>query len=284
VRTSTIKRGPINLAVRRFGTRGPHIVMVHGLASSQHIWDLVVPRLEKRFRVTTIDQRGHGESSKPASGYDFRSMSADLNKVMASLGAGKVVLVGHSFGANVSLETAVRYPKRVAGVMCVDGGMGSMSEVMTWPEAREMLAPPRFGGMPLKSYLAMVKSHFPRGVWSPDVEAIVRTIVRVDGHDRVYPRLSRTNHLRILKAMYDQRPKEVFARVRAPVLIFAARPRPSDDSERDFYEMKKRSIDQIRAASPRVKVEWITSMHDIPLDKPKELATRIARFVRAVMR
>ena len=38
---------------------------------------------------------------------------------------------------------------------------------------------------------------------------------------------------------------------------------------------------QIRAANPRVKVEWITSIHDIPLDRPREVADRIASFATA---
>ena len=256
--------------------------MVHGLASSQHIWDLVIPRLERRFRITTIDQRGHGESSKPTTGYDFRSVSADLRRVIETIGAKRAVLVGHSYGANVCLETAARYPKLAAGVMCVDGGMGSMSEVMTWKEAREMLAPPKFKGMPLTTYMKMVRTRFLRDQWSPEVETIIRSIIKIDTHDRVGPRLSRTNHMRILRAMYDQRPKEVVAKVDAPVLFFAARPRRGDDSERDFYEMKKRSTAVIRKANPHVRIEWIASIHDIPIDRPVELAERISRFATTV--
>ena len=50
------------------------------------------------------------------------------------------------------------------------------------------------------------------------------------------------------------------------------------DEERDFYEMKKRSVAHPRRSNPNVKIEWITSIHDIPLDRPRELATRIKRF------
>ena len=56
------------------------------------------------------------------------------------------------------------------------------------------------------------------------------------------------------------------------------------DEERDFYEMKKRSVAMIRRANPNVRIEWTTSIHDIPLDRPRELATRMKRFARSVTR
>src|SRR5204863_436491 len=99
VRTLGVKRGSVRLAARSFGRRGPNLVLIHGLASSQRIWDLVVPRLERRFRVTTYDQRGHGESSKPASGYDFATVAGDLGAVVRAVEAERPLIVGHSYGA-----------------------------------------------------------------------------------------------------------------------------------------------------------------------------------------
>ncbi|TMD67947.1 MAG: alpha/beta hydrolase [Chloroflexi bacterium] len=48
------------------------IVLLHGLASAARIWDFVAPLLvERGYTVTALDQRGHGESDKPESGYNF---------------------------------------------------------------------------------------------------------------------------------------------------------------------------------------------------------------------
>jgi pimeloyl-ACP methyl ester carboxylesterase len=81
--------------------------------------------------------------------------------------------------------------------------------------------------------------------------------------------------------MYGQKPKELLAKIACPTLMICARPRKgAPPDERGFFEMKKASVVQIRAAkNPNVRVEWITSIHDIPLDRPRELADRIARFV-----
>lgn len=276
----TVKRGPARLAARTFGRRGPHLILVHGLASSQHIWDLVLPALEKNFRVTTYDQRGHGESFRPATGYSFDEVTKDLRAVARAVGAKRPVLVGHSYGANVSIEYAARLPKDVSGLMTVDGGMGSMSEIMSWKEASKELAPPKLKGVHIDVVLEMVRSRVGRN-WTHEHELIVRSLFFIDRRGHITPCLARSNHMKILRAMYGQKPKELLARIVVPTLMFSARPPARMMAEEgDFYAMKKRSVAVIRRANPNIKIEWISSIHDIPLDKPRELAQRISRFAR----
>ena len=279
MRALTVPRGSLRFAVRTFGRRGRHVVLIHGLASTQHIWELVTPRLEPRFRIVTYDQRGHGESSKPSSGYDFGNVCADLGAVLRAVKAKRPVLVGHSYGANVAIEYAARHPRALAGVVSVDGGMGSMSEIMSWRDARQMLAPPKLRGLPVDELLAYGREGSLAHVWSPEVERIVRSLFEIDSRGRGTPRLARANHMRILRAMFDQRPKDLLARIKVPTLMYCARPRRHVmNEERGFYEMKKSSTAQIRGTNSKVKIEWITSIHDIPLDRPRELADRLARF------
>ena len=281
MRTLTVRRGALRLAARTFGNRGPHLVLIHGLASTQRIWDLVIPRLSRSFRVTTYDQRGHGESSKPASGYDFANVAADLGAVLRAVKARRPVLVGHSYGANVAIEYAASHRRGIAGLVCVDGGMGSMSEIMSWKDAKVMLAPPKLAGLPVDRLLQFAREGSLAHVWSPQLEQIIRSLFVIDDRGRGTPRLARANHMRILRAMYGQKPKERLAGVECPALMYLARPRALGmEEERGFYEMKKASVAKIRAENPNVKIEWITSIHDIPLDRPRELAGRIARFAR----
>jgi pimeloyl-ACP methyl ester carboxylesterase len=278
VRSLSARGAGVRLAVRRAGRSGPALVLIHGLASTQHIWDLIVPRLERRFRVITFDQRGHGESSKPGRGYGFDDVTADLGGVLRAVRVTRPILVGHSYGANVSIDFAARHPKAVAGVVSVDGGMGSISEIMDWKGARQLLAPPKLNGVHIDEIMAMARNDV-GSRWSPELEPIVRSLFEIDARGRIKPRLARSNHFRILRAMYDQRPKELLARMEVPTLMYCARPRKHVmESERAFYEMKRDSVKRIRRANPRIQVEWITSIHDIPVDRPRELAERIARF------
>jgi pimeloyl-ACP methyl ester carboxylesterase len=165
VRSLAVRRGAVRLAARTAGRRGPPLVLVHGLASTQHIWDLVLPLLAARHRVITYDQRGHGASSKPPRGYGFDEVTADLAAVLRACRARRAVVVGHSYGANVALELAARRPEAVAGVVCVDGGIGAMAEVMSWREARRALAPPRLAGMRIERLVAMARAGPYARIW-----------------------------------------------------------------------------------------------------------------------
>src|SRR4051812_39982314 len=96
----------IRLSYRTWGDSGPPVVLVHGLASSLHIWDFVAPLLAEKFSVVAYDQRGHGLSDKPNDGYDLATMVADLEGLISELRLDKPVIIGHSWGATLALGYA----------------------------------------------------------------------------------------------------------------------------------------------------------------------------------
>src|SRR5438309_2317360 len=116
-----VKVGALRLHYQEWGdpTAPGMVVLVHGVGSSCHIWDLTGPRLaEQSLRVLALDQRGHGESDQPDSGYDFPSVVADLKGFMDALDIREsAVMVGHSWGASVVLHFGVAHPDRTAGVV-----------------------------------------------------------------------------------------------------------------------------------------------------------------------
>src|SRR5712691_4119546 len=129
---------------------GSTIVLIHGVGSSAHIWDLTGPLLAERAgtRVVALDQRGHGESEQPSSGYDFPSVVDDLLGFLDALEITRpAVLVGHSWGASVVLHFGVAHPDRTAGVALVDGGTSSPGERWTWTETEARLTLPNIDGL-----------------------------------------------------------------------------------------------------------------------------------------
>jgi pimeloyl-ACP methyl ester carboxylesterase len=280
--------GGVRLSVRVVAgpsADAPGLLLHHGLASSQRIWDGMLPRLTRTFRVVTYDARGHGRSAKPGSGYGFAHTAADALAVIRATRLERPVMIGHSWGANVTIETAARARDRIAGAVLVDGGVGSLRARMTWPQARERLAPPEFAGMALDDFLAgaqrMLGAQFP---WNANVEALVRSLVRIGRDGRIRPHLSRANHLRILRAMWAQDPPALYRRLRVPVLAVLARTESNDPDERGFLTAKLRGAKAARAAAPDlVRVTWIDGVHDLPLQQPGRLASRIDRFARAAV-
>jgi non-heme chloroperoxidase len=90
--------GSIELYYEDHGTGKP-VVLIHGWPLSGRSWEKqVAVLLDAGYRVITYDRRGFGDSSKPASGYDYDTFAADLDTVMTRLDLRDAALVGFSMG------------------------------------------------------------------------------------------------------------------------------------------------------------------------------------------
>jgi pimeloyl-ACP methyl ester carboxylesterase len=278
-RFTVIHRG-VKLAVRDLGGRGGRdLLFLHGLASSSHMIDLAAPPLIEKFHVVAYDQRGHGESSKPSSGYGFESMTEDAAAVILQLGLEGPVALGHSWGANVVLELGVRHPELVSTLILVDGGFMSMRDGMDWKTTRQMLAPPPIIGMHIDEYLSMMRGFMSEQLdVTPEVEAVFRSLMRVDSEGRIRPRLSRANHLRILHALWEQDAPALLARLTVPTLILATRRADPGPGDEIFIAAKQIGEQRVREIDGPIRFEWIEGIHDVPLQHPDEVAGRVRQF------
>jgi pimeloyl-ACP methyl ester carboxylesterase len=72
---------------------------VHATGFHGRVWEPFVPRLRERFSVVSFDQRGHGDSDKPESGYEWTKFGDDVLAVIDELALRSPVGIGHSAGA-----------------------------------------------------------------------------------------------------------------------------------------------------------------------------------------
>lgn len=266
------------------------LLLLHGLASAAAIWELTAPALAAARRVVALDQRGHALSDKPDDGYDFATIVADDLAAADALGLGpRFAVAGHSWGANVALELAARYPERVTALLLVDGGFGMLRERpgATWERVSHDLAPPRFAGTPRETFLGWIRQGVPGA--GPEVEEIELRIVELRADDTVGPRLSFENHMKILRAMWDEDPATLFPAVRAPtryILAEGAGVGGASAAAADGFLAAKRAgaalARERMAGAPSVEVIWLAdTIHDIPLQRPDDLAARMGEFLRA---
>ena len=273
----------IRLHYRDWGGTGRPLVLLHGLASSCHIWDLVAPQLAEDFAVIAVDQRGHGLSDKPESGYDFATVGRDLEGVIRARGLEKPVIVGHSWGADVALEFAVAYPDVAAGICFVDGGMiePSARPGMTLEKAREDMAPPVFAGMTSLALRDRFRNRVRPFPLPPEFDQVLMSNFEVLEDGSVRTRLSRENHLRIIDALWDHYPSRLYPQVPCPVLMMPAR-MANDDSVAERTFRRQESVANAQKLLPRVQVVWLEdSIHDVPVQRPELVAGSIRDAIKS---
>jgi len=285
-RARTVETGGVRLDVREWAGGGEDVLLIHGLASSSHIWDLVAPRLVRLgLHPVAYDQRGHGRSSKPSSGYGFDRTTADAAAVIRATRLHRPIVVGHSWGANVALELAIRRSRLIGGTVLLDGGFITIRERLDWTTAKRTLSPPSFGGITVDAFLSRVHRNLGRTIpITPQLDEIFVSLVRVDPQGGIRPRLSRANHLKILHALWEQDTFGLLERARVPTLILAARSRSGGSAGPGFARDKAFAARRARTIGSPVSFEWIQGIHDVPLQRPEAVARRIAGFAEAAAR
>jgi pimeloyl-ACP methyl ester carboxylesterase len=97
------------------------IVFVHGMVGHTGFWNAALAACADRRRAVAVDLRGHGNSKPPSNGdYSVAGCASDVFAVVDALALGPIVLVGHSYGALVTIEAAAQRPDVVRRLVLID--------------------------------------------------------------------------------------------------------------------------------------------------------------------
>jgi pimeloyl-ACP methyl ester carboxylesterase len=99
---------------------GEPVVLLHGWPQTWHEWRKVVPLLADRYRLIVPDLPGLGDSSRPAGGYDKKTIGADLREMCERLGLARFHLVGHDWGGPCAFALACALPDQVRTLAILD--------------------------------------------------------------------------------------------------------------------------------------------------------------------
>jgi len=150
------------IALRTWEGHGPPVLLIHGISSAASVWNPIIPALAAEFTPIAIDQRGHGASDKPESGYLYDDYIGDLDGVLATLGLERPLIMGHSLGGIVTLWWAAKYPDRAAALVIEDSPLRSGEVFM--PAFDEWLM---LNAMPEEDLRAHYAEEFPE--WPPEL-------------------------------------------------------------------------------------------------------------------
>ena len=231
---------------------------------------MVAHRLNREGHpVVAVDQRGHGQSDKPDDGFDFDEVTADLKALIEVIGLDRPVVAGQSWGGNVVLDLAARYPDLVSGVVLVDGGfidLQSRPQGSDWKQISVDLQPPDLISTSRKQMEDRMRSF--RSDWPEETLEMRLANFETLPDGTVRPWLTKERHMKVLRGLWEHRPAEVYAKVQAPVLVAVA--------DHGDNEHRLRQHDQVSPAQmdlARVNVRWFfDTAHDIHVHRPLELS------------
>ncbi len=267
-KTEYVSVGEVTLHCLEWPGKKQPVVLLHGLSSNVQTWKGVAAQLASAgHRVVGVDQRGHGRSSKPEQGYDFDTVTDDLARLLSHLDIARPIVIGQSWGGNVVLHFAARYPGQARGLGFVDGGFLDLqaNRSNSWEQSAELLRPPDIDGLPRTQLQGYIRQNHPD--WSEEgIEATLANFETLpDG--TVQRWLSIPHHMKILRAMWEQRPAELYPQVREPVLIAVAENEGGPPN-------REALIAAAEAGLARVAVHRFPDTdHDIHIQRPTALAT-----------
>ncbi len=260
----------LRIHLRQWPGEGVPFVLLHGLASNCRTWEGVARHLHGAGHpVVAVDQRGHGLSDKPEAGYGFEEVTADLAELLQILSLeDRPVLAGQSWGGNVVLEFAARYPGVTRGLVLVDGGFlePSARPGATWERVSQELRPPSLAGKRREEIAARLREAHPD--WGEEgIEATLGNFEMLpDG--TVRPWLTLDRHMAILRALWDHHPPSLYGDVVEPVLIT-----PAEAGEGEWLRQKRVLVEKAAGRLTRCRVHWFPATdHDVHVHRPGELA------------
>jgi pimeloyl-ACP methyl ester carboxylesterase len=257
--------------------KGKAVLLIPGSFSTYRAWNAVLPQLSEEYRLLTLDYLGAGDSDKPRSGFRYTiGEQADLAaRLIRKLHLGKTHLVGASYGGAIALNMAARYPEIVGKVVSIEGGI-LKPNVLPADPVENLLRYPLLGDLAIAVIHSGVMNpmalRWIAGEWYPKLTADQkqRLLSEISWNARS---ASRVAWYWIAKSPRTVAPFEEEAkRIAAPILYLCG-------AKSGFRAMAGENIRFLRENLPQAKiVEFPDGIHDLALQKPKEVAREILEF------
>jgi pimeloyl-ACP methyl ester carboxylesterase len=117
----------IELYYEEYGDGEKTIILLHGFLSSSRMWtNKYVPDLMKRYKVYTIDVRGHGNCSNVKIGCNLQQMADDIYRFAVLKKIDPFILAGMSMGGAIAIQFAINFPNKIKSLILMNPGPGTL--------------------------------------------------------------------------------------------------------------------------------------------------------------
>jgi pimeloyl-ACP methyl ester carboxylesterase len=128
----------IDIYYETYGAGEP-LVLIAGLGYSSWMWHKMIPGLAQHFQVIAFDNRGVGETDKPAGPYTAQLLADDLAGLLNALGIARAAILGHSMGGFIAQAFALSKPELVSKLILSATNFGGPCAIPVTPEALAVL-------------------------------------------------------------------------------------------------------------------------------------------------
>lgn len=140
--------------------KGDPVILLHGYAQNSHMWRPLMAALATTHTIIAPDLRGFGQSSKPMTGFDKKTMAQDVHALATLLGLRRVVIVGHDIGLMVAYAYAAQYPNEVDRIVLMDAFLPGVGDWKTVWLLRDLWHFHFYGETPLRLVTGRERIYF----------------------------------------------------------------------------------------------------------------------------
>jgi pimeloyl-ACP methyl ester carboxylesterase len=251
------KSGDMKIHYKSLGKGETALVFVHGWTADMTSWRYQVSAFDGKVRMILVDLPGHGKSDKPEIDYTIDVFAKAVDAVLSETGVEKAVLAGHSMGTPVVRQYYRRYPKKVIGLIAVDGRLQRFNIP---PEAIKKFTA-QFEGKDFKAAAGKLID----GMLTKDTPEVVRKHLK-----ETYPTAPRHVAISAMKAMMDPAIwKDDPIKVPAQTILAKS---PFWTAEYEKY---------VRKLAPGIDYQTMEGVgHFLMMEKPREFNALMMAFLK----
>jgi pimeloyl-ACP methyl ester carboxylesterase len=169
------------------GQGEPTLLFVHGWLGDHKLWQHQIDYFSGHYKVVWLDLAGHGDSETNRENFTMSAFAQDVKAVSDKVGGQKVILVGHSMGGPVVIETAKLLGDKVVGIVGVDAFYTPLASV---PEDAKM------------AFLEKLKKDYPAAL-AETVRSMFAQSANPDLVDLTYKNMLAADHKMGINALYE---------------------------------------------------------------------------------
>ena len=134
----TVNVNGLTLAYETHGSGEP-LVLISGIGYDRWEWHKMAPGLAEHFTVIVFDNRGVGQTDKPAGPYTAQLLADDTAGLIQALGLRRAHVMGHSMGGFIAQALALSHPDKIDKLILAATNFGGPHHIPITPEAMAVL-------------------------------------------------------------------------------------------------------------------------------------------------